>query len=253
MTGSDHSIPGPLALLGGEGLRPESAPLWRYLVPADGGSIVLVPTALAARKAGTAEYHIRLVKETLSTFGLEMQVVKILTAEQANDPELLKPLQRAGHIYLPGGEAHALCTTIRGSMTWKMIHTRHREGASLIAAGGAAVAFGEQAFIPLKPYPPDLDELVFELLEGLNLLPGTVILPYFNWLQAPVIDKITNLSPPHTTLIGIDDQAALIAREGRWSVEGLGSVTIMRHNEARQVINAGTSVPADVLSPIDTR
>jgi hypothetical protein len=63
-----------------------------------------------------------------------------------------------------------------------------------------------------------------------------------------VIDKIMALAPPDSTLLGIDDQAALIVAGHSWEAGGLGSVTILRRGAPAHVIEAGMAIPENVLS-----
>ena len=234
---------GVLAMLGSEGLRPESTSLWRHLLSLSlGNNLVIVPAALATQKVGGAERRIKLAQDTMKQLGLRTQVAEILSTEQANDHEVNAPLAQADCIYLIGGEPHALCNVLRDSVAWDVIHTRNQAGASLVAAGGAAAALGEQAFVPLNPSPPTLDELTFEPLAGLGLLPGVAVLPYYNWLQSQVIDKIIALSPPLVSLVGIDDQAALITQDDKWEVGGSGTVTITHHQKPPRIFAPGQKI-----------
>jgi hypothetical protein len=108
---------------------------------------------------------------------------------------------------------------------------------------------GEHTFAPLKPYPPVLDNLDFERLPGANLLPNATILPYFNHLPDQLPRKLAALFPPETTLVGIDERAALISDRAGWRAAGLGSVTILRHNQVVFVAQAEASIPNEVLLP----
>ena len=229
MSSTDASSPGTLILLGGEGLRPPaSTSLWERigaLAPRD-QPVVIVPVALAARRRSAVERRVRLAQKTLESFGLSTRVVMIFNAAQANDPALIAPLEEATCLYLPGGEARTLCEVMQGSAAWRVICARVRVGVPLVAGAGAAVALGEWAFAPRKPYPQALDALEFDVFPGLGLLPGVIVLPYANRLQPQVEQKITAACPPDVAPVTIDEEAALLVRGDQWEIIGDGLVSI---------------------------
>jgi cyanophycinase-like exopeptidase len=63
-------------------------------------------------------------------------------------------------------------------------------------------------------------------LECLGLVPRSICAPHFNrvfpagWLKRGFL-------PPGWTLIGIDEQTALVHRGGSWEVRGRGRVSIL--------------------------
>lgn len=256
MTAADDTKQGPLVLLGGEGLRADMRDLWQELgMPAAGSErrVAVVPAALAGEKVGVPERRTGLAQDVLAGWGIGAEAVPIVTAEDANDGELLEALRFAAAVYLPGGDARAAVGVLAGSAAWRLIRQVHRAGVPLIAAGGAAVALGDAAFAPQQPAPPTLDALAYERFPGLGLLPGLVILPYFNWLQEPLVRQVEALCAPGATLVGLDDQAALIAEGGTWRAAGLGTVAIWRAGARRHIVDAGHPVPADLLPAYEPR
>ncbi len=252
MSTHDATSHGALALLGGEGLRPDSAPLWQHLAslaPAQMRHTLIVPAALAGEKVGTPERRAGAAAEGLARLGVEAQVVAILSREQAADPARVAPLMDADCLYLIGGGPRVLVDVLRDTPAWEALRVRHTQGALLIASSGAAVVLGVRGFAPERAFEQSLDGLHLEPFDGLGLLDSLVIMPYFGWLQPRVVDKVAALCPPGAQLVGIDDQAALIAALGGWQVAGFGSVTIWQPGGSRCVIDAGHAVPDGFLPP----
>jgi cyanophycinase len=236
---------GVMVLFGGEGLRSELEAVWNRiltLIPAK-SPCVIMPGASGGKKIGIVEGRVKLAQETLAGFGVGAEPVMILHREEADDPALAGKLETAGCIIFTGGEPRVLCDVLHGSRAWQVILERQDVGAVLAACGGAVVALGQGGFTPLKPYPAEVGALEYEAFPGLNMLPGRVILPQFNWLPEPVVQKIAAISPPDTVLVGIDDQAALIGDGQRWEVAGLGSVTVLVKGRAAQVYESGQRIP----------
>lgn len=246
MTEHPHSSMS-VAVLGGEGLRPESTPLWHTLLarlPDKERRVLVVQATTDDHPAGTRERRAKLITESLERLGLIIEVVSLKAG--APNPSAAAP---ASAVYLTG-DTRSLCSCLVGTTLWESICSREHRPSLLIASGGASVALGERAFAPRKPYPASLDALEFDTLPGLALLPNLMILPYYIWLPDEVIYKIAAMVSDETILVGIDDQAALITSDHTWKVDGLGSVTVFRRGVAPRMIDAGITVPADLLSPI---
>jgi hypothetical protein len=97
--------------------------------------------------------------------------------------------------------------------------------------------------------PAALSALNYALFDGLNLIPNTVLLPYFSWLEDRVKGAIFHLLPDNTQLLGIDDQAWLLKDSGQWHVKGYGAATLWQHSTPQAVIPAGHRIPSDLLLP----
>jgi len=232
--------PPVVALLGGEGLRSDSASLWQHMLrDFEPPRVAIISAALSAVPAPHAERRVMITKAVLEEMGMQTQLIE--PADQSSDALTDVPI-----VYLPGGEALAVCQHLRESVIWQAIQAPNSPVRMLIASGGSAVALGQVAFGPIKPVPAQLEELSFDILPGLGLLKGIVILPYFSWLQDQVIHKIVSLSDGYI-LVGIDDQAALISRSHGWEVAGLGTVSIIRSGMSTAAFDSGAVIPTDVL------
>lgn len=245
MTAATHST-GKLALLGGEGLRTESQTFWQRLA-ARAQRSVIVPATLAGQKVGTPERRAGLIQDTLAGWGVGAEVVLIASRDDAEDEDIVAPLRAADLIILPGGEARALVDTLAGTAGWHAVLAQLDAGATLTAAGGAAVSLTEVAYMPGEPVPASLDGLSFERFGGLGLLRGMVALPYFTWLQAGVTARIEALYPPGTWLAGLGEQAALLTDGEMWQVAGAGHVTLWQAGKPPLTISAGETLPGDLL------
>ncbi len=236
-----------LALLGGEGLRPETAPLWqRLLVDSARRSpvVAVVPPVFGKQPLGHAERRTRMAVEALAGLG-----ARVITLD--NGVDTIGALHAADAIFMPGGEPRVMVAYLAGSGLWQAIRMRLADGMQLIASGGATTALSAWAFAPLQPISRALDEQAYELIPGLGLLAETAIFPYFSWLQGSLLDRLIGLMPPGTTLIGIDDQAALLACPGYWEAAGVGTITLLHAGSAAQVFDPGDRIGPAVLPSFD--
>jgi hypothetical protein len=228
-----------LALLGGEGLRPESSTLWHELLARVGQTprVAVLPVALSTIDSAQAERRATTSRDALRVFGAEADLI-------TQDTEA----SNANIIYLPGGDQRSVCELLPSSSVWTAICRPGSSIKMLIASGGSAVALAEHAFAPIKPYPAAPGDLMFEHLSGMGLIKNAAILPYFSWLQDEVIRKIAD-QLSNCVLIGIDDQAALISGADGWQVAGLGTVSIFRSGQPLSISDPGTIISPDSLIP----
>ncbi|MCC6904332.1 MAG: hypothetical protein IT326_00715 [Anaerolineae bacterium] len=240
-----------ILLFGGEGLRPEMTGVWREALGDHApGQVeaVLIPAGLAGDKASKQEYRIGVALGFLDALGVKAQAVSLTSVEDATDPALLATLSRAGLFYLPGGSVSSLVTLLNAGRAWAAILARALQGVPLVVSGGACVALGEVAFSPVRSAVPDPETLAFSAFRGLGLIPGCLLLPYFDQLAPAVLDHLRSVIPPGPlTMVGVPGLAALCwldqAGPG-WQVRGEASVVVMREQEE------WTFAPGDTLPSV---
>lgn len=241
---------GPLALLGGEGLRANPAALWQALAglrPGGAARIVAIPAALAAHKLGAAERSTALAADTLRPLGYTVEAAPVHSRADAEDAASPHLIEGADAILLTGGRPDALAATLQNTPLWAAILDAWQSGCLLAAAGGAASGLAELSFRPPEPPPPTLGELAYEPVSGLGLLRGVVILPYAGWLQRELVGRIAAACPPGTTLVEIDEAAALAHDGTAWQVLGAGSISVHVPGHPVKHFAAGAPVPADLI------
>ena len=241
-------FPGELVLLGDEGLRADSIPVWNRIAQRVSGSLqklVVIPAALTEKKIGTVDRHARLASEFLDDLGVNVHVVRILSRNDAADKVNLRLIDEATAYYLLGGEPRFLPQVLWDTPAWDSIQQHYAEGIPLIVSGGATVALGATGITPRQPYPTGVSELEFDTFFGLGVLKDTVILPYLSWLPDSIIEQIEGICPPGSHLLGLDTQVALIRHDGKWHSEGQGSISLFNVDGTHQTVSAGQSIPVD--------
>ena len=84
-------------------------------------------------------------------------------------------------------------------------------------------------------YDPSLGQLI----EGLNLVPNSLVLPHHNTFGKSWASRLLEIS--QVTLVGIDEQTGMIDDgPGTWTVYGAGSVTLYR-NQKVEIYPTGRS------------
>jgi cyanophycinase len=188
----------------------------------------IIPTA-----AAPDENHRRAGSNGVRWFqGLGARDVKslpLIDKTSANDETVANSLRSAKLIYLLGGFTHYLGQTLKDSLAWKATIAAYQNGA--VIAGSSAGAMVLCQFY----YDPGSGQIV----EGLNLVPNSLVLPHhdtFGKRWAPKLIK----EIPHVTLIGIDEQTGMIdnGENNTWNIYGAGEATLYR-NGAVEIYKAG--------------
>ncbi len=145
--------------------------------------------------------------------------VPLIDKASANDDEIANELRNAKLIYLLGGFTHYLGRTLKDSTAWSAVVEAYNNGA--VIAGSSAGAMVMCQFY----YDPSAGKVV----EGLNLVPNSLVLPHHNTFGKNWAPKLTK-EIPDVTLLGIDERTGMIddGENNMWNVYGAGEVVLYR-------------------------
>jgi cyanophycinase len=148
-----------------------------------------------------------------------VDVVPVADKLSANHPDLAASVAAARLIYLLGGFPRYLCETLHGSRVWSAALEAYRSGAVIAGSSAGAMVLCQHYYDPHEG----------KLLQGLNLLENTCILPHHNRFGKNWASKLRSLIP-QATLLGIDEQTGIIndVSDHVWTVYGAGVVTLYR-------------------------
>lgn len=213
---------GPVALVGSGEYLPVLEPLERRLL--DGRPPRFVQLATAAAPEGQqslARWH-RLGAASAERLGVQQVVVPVVDRVSADDEELAALVDGAGLIYLSGGNPPFLAATLRGTAVWRAIRAAWADGAALAGCSAGAIA--------LTDHVPDLRHPLRDAEAGLGAVPNLRVLPHFDRFAGRLPDVLlTRLvdTPPGVTVVGIDEDTALVGGPHEWDVVGRRSVWIL--------------------------
>lgn len=180
--------------------------------------VCIIPTAAAAdnnhERAGSNG------KSWFQQLGARnTRVIPILDRSSADDGAISTELRNARLIYMLGGFPGYLAQSLHRTRAWKAVRTAYRRGALIAGSSAGAMVLCSHFFDPHKG----------QLFPGLGLLHRSCVLPHHNRFGSHWAERLRG-HLPHHTLIGIDEETALLteAEEGRWRVWGAGGVTLYR-------------------------
>ena len=147
---------------------------------------------------------------------------------EAEAHEFVDAVQNAALIYFSGGDPNHLANSMRDTILWQAIQENFSTGGSLAGCSAGAMFMSNQVprirFTTAPPVP------------GVGLLPHIQVIPHFNMIHRFIPDAVVRaLSdvPDGVTLVGIDDETAMVRQEDSWTVVGTGRVHILNGDEPR--------------------
>jgi cyanophycinase len=190
----------------------------------DGQPPVTVQIATAAVPDGEKrlQYWRDLGRRYGESVGLEVRDATVHDRDGANDQRWDEVLRGVGLIYLSGGNPAFLASTLRDTVLWRAIEREWRAGASLAGCSAGAMALCGR--VPVLRGGG-------ELIDGCGVLPKVRVIPHFDVFRdrypQMMRESLAHLDA-ETTVIGIDEETALIGRLGdEWHVAGHGMVTVV--------------------------
>ncbi len=180
------------------------------------------PIAILPTAAAPDNNHERAGRNGLRWFkslgATRVDLVPVIDKSSANNPVLAARLRSARLIYLLGGFPQHLGETLKGSLVWQAALEAYQEGVVIGGSSAGAMVLCEHYYDPSTG----------RLLEGLNLLPHSVVLPHHNNFGRNWAGALSS-QLPSDILVGIDEQTGMLNNSsGEWTIYGKGKVTLYR-------------------------
>ena len=231
---SAGSTQGPLALVGSGEYLPQMTTIEATLIAGRPPRYVQLATAAVPDGPDVVARWHRLGAAQAERLGVEPVPLAVQDRDDANDPAIAAQVGGAGLIYLSGGHPGFLADTLRDTLVWAAIVDTWRQGSAL--AGCSAGAMALTSWVPSLRHPRGGGT------QGLGLVTHLRIIPHFDAFSARVPDLVTRFLTPHdhsVTVIGIDEDTAIVGGPTAWTVEGLRSAWRLS-DAGRDELPAGT-------------
>jgi cyanophycinase len=155
----------------------------------------------------------------------DISSLPVIDVTSANDATLAADIRRARLIYLPGGFPGYLGKTLQASLCWQAALEAYAEGAVLAGSSAGAMVLCQYYFDPASE----------QIVEGLNIVPNTCVLPHHNTFGRRWAARLARLLPD-AVLLGLDERTGMLddgpgARKTSWRVYGQGHVTLYRQGQ----------------------
>ena len=166
--------------------------------------------------------------------GAEVEPVMVRDRAAADDPAAAQAVGGADLIYLSGGKPGYLMDVLAGSAVGYAIAAAHEHGAVLAGCSAGAMVLAGRIFdfrLKLAPWP-------LGWRPGLGFVPGASVVPHYDAWPEPLSALIVLQAPRGSVVLGIDEETAMVGRDGVWQVHGRSRVTLW-HGRRRDRYRAG--------------
>ena len=226
---------GRLALVGSGEYLPVMQDIERWLFGEQPRVYVQLATAAAPEGQQSLDHWHALGRAAAERLDAEQVVVDVRTRDDAQDPRWVAAIERAGLIYLSGGNPTFLAETLRGTTVWEAIEATWRAGAGLAGCSAGAMALG--GYVPNFRHPRSGGT------DGLGVVPQARVLPHFDRYTRWTPDMaLRPLVTEGAVVLGIDEDTALVAEEPgsgqtawSWSVRGRQSAYLVTREGRRRI------------------
>ena len=218
---------GPVALVGAGAFLASMADFDLGLLAATGRRrprVVILPTAVFPAGEEAFQRISSMGRDHFRALGAEVEAVEVRDRVGADDEANAQAVGEADLVYLCGGDASYLRSTLRDTAVWAAAQAANRRGAVLVGCAAGAMAFGERQLdmgVVRAGWP-------IRWLQGLAAAGGVAILPLYDTRPEPVMALLAMSAPRGMPVLGIDSEAAVIWRAGSWEVHGRARVTVWR-------------------------
>ncbi len=169
-----------------------------------------------------------------SELGAEVEPVLVRDREDADDAACAQAVGEADLIYLSGGKPGYLLRVLDGSAVGRALVDAHDRGAVLAGCSAGAMVLAGYAFdfrAKMMPWP-------LRWQPALGFAPGTSVVPHYDAWPEPMSALVALQAPRGSVVLGIDEETAVVGRDGAWQVRGAARVTVWR-GRRRERLRAG--------------
>ena len=196
--------------------------------------VACLPTAAGREGDTSVNRWLNMGLRHFTDLGAEVEPVRIIDRNSANDPCWEPVLENADLIYFSGGDPSYLYETMKGSLAWSAAQRAWERGSIYAGCSAGAMILGRRM--------PS-----FRLAgthEGFGVVPATYIVPHFDAIPGvwkPIVFGLQRQLKNPDRMIGIDEDTALIGKlDGEWVVKGKGRVHVFAQDGKASYINGQT-------------
>jgi len=212
-----------------------------------GARVAIVPTA--AGLEDTPKGWAAMGSDHFRALGAEPVPLMVLNRADAEDARWRDLAGTIDWFYFSGGDPGHVVATLAGSPFWSAVLARHEAGALIAGSSAGAMMLGQTTFVPSERGPDGFPTKV-GVRAALGLVPRALIAPHFDILPPRILGMWSELVPADHRLLGIDEDTALLQRNGGWEVRGRGRVLVFRTADDRSVYPSGGSALSLAFEPL---
>lgn len=241
------TAPGPIALVGSGEYTAAMNETDRALLGALGKPhlqlrVAVIPTASGLEPGMPEAWNARGVKH-FEKLGAHVSPLLITERAHCFDKANVAALEQADFFYFSGGNPNYVVETWSDTPAWDALLARWQAGAALAGCSAGAMMLGAFTIRVRDALAGNAPRWV----AAMGVLPSLAVLPHFDrmrsFVSSTVFRDIIRTAPQDVTVIGVDEDTALVRLEDTWRVMGRQRVTVFDDAGSAHTFAAGHAVP----------
>jgi cyanophycinase len=220
-------MPGPVALVGAGEFLPAMADFDAVLLGLTGRGrprVAILPTASYPDGEDVFIHWATLGLTHFGELGADVEPVLVRDRAGADDPAAAQAIGEADLVYLSGGKPGYLLGVLSGSAVGLALAAAHDRGAVIAGCSAGAMVLAAHTFdlrARVAPWP-------LRWRQALGFVPVGAVVPHYDAWPEPLSALIALQAPRGSSVLGIDEETAVVGRDGSWQVHGRSRVTVWR-------------------------
>lgn len=262
MNNSNPCHPGPILLFGSGETLASSGKAYEYLAKIIGAplmiSILETPAGFQLNSEKVARNVGDFLAKRLQNYQPKIEIIPARhknTNFSPNDEQLLKPMLKSNWIFMGPGSPSYTIQHLENSRAYHYLHEMHLNGCAVCLASAAVLAVSTHTLPVYEIFKVGQDP---HWINGLNFLSefglNLTFMPHWNnhdggkeldtsrcFMGVERFEKMKSLLPKSTTIVGIDEQTALLMdfdQDASSRVFGKGTVTLL-HGSKKETYSNG--------------
>ena len=202
--------------------------LKRYLSGRSDPRVTVMTVATSDAEGAASKYN-----SLFRSLGIKhVDVVDVSQREDAFAKASLKKIDAADAIFFTGGDQLNITSLMGGTPLHNRIYERLQEGVLIIGTSAGAAMMSSSMIVSGKSDSPPAVGGV-EIAPGMDMIPDTIIDSHFSQRgrHGRLLTAIAHY--PQVLGIGIDERTAIMTQNGKFTVIGEGTVTVMDGSQMR--------------------
>jgi len=183
--------------------------------------VVCMATAAGQEGDESINRWSKMGKEHFTRLGTDVQALRVIDVESANEPDHAKAVEEADLIYFSGGSPRYLFETLKDSLVWKAVQTACARGAVYAGCSASAMILAKKI--------PGSRSITFTPVEAFGIVGANYIFPHFDAFPFwhPVIAVMRRSLKKNEVIIGVDENTSMVGKlNEEWTVMGRSQVHV---------------------------
>ncbi len=186
--------------------------------------VVILPTASAPDGEAIFRRWADMGVAHFAALGAEVEPVLVRSSAEAADTAALQAIGEADLVYLSGGKPRYLQAVLDDSPLGNALWAAHARGAVLAGCSAGAMVLASR----LAEFRRRMVPWPLRWGSGLGVVGMAAVLPHYDAWPEPVTALMALQAPRGVAVLGIDEDTAIVGRDGSWQVHGRARVTVWR-------------------------